>query len=86
MKIVNDTETVKLSTGRRGRPKKTGPSPRQQEVLELLSQGCSNQEIADKMGIELPTVKTHIINLMDFTTTFNRAHLIATAFRQGWLK
>ncbi|MCB0696885.1 MAG: winged helix-turn-helix transcriptional regulator [Chitinophagaceae bacterium] len=40
-----------------------GISPREYEVLELMSGGMSNQEIADKLFISLSTVKTHTANL-----------------------
>ena len=36
---------------------------REFEILQLLSKGLSNQEIADKLFIALPTVKTHTSNL-----------------------
>ena len=40
-----------------------GISKREHEVLELMSQGLSNQEIADKLFVSLNTVKTHSSNL-----------------------
>jgi DNA-binding NarL/FixJ family response regulator len=40
-----------------------GISARELEVLQLMAQGCSNQEIADKLFISLPTVKSHSSNL-----------------------
>jgi DNA-binding CsgD family transcriptional regulator len=43
--------------------KQTGISKRELEVLELISQGNSNQEIADKLFISLNTVKTHTSSL-----------------------
>ncbi|MCB9179044.1 MAG: response regulator transcription factor [Flavobacteriales bacterium] len=42
---------------------RTGPSARELEVLELIAQGHSNQEIADRLFISLPTVKSHSSNL-----------------------
>lgn len=42
---------------------KLGISQREYDVLELMSQGLSNQEIADKLFISLSTVKTHTANL-----------------------
>jgi ATP/maltotriose-dependent transcriptional regulator MalT len=36
-----------------------GISKREYEVLELIAQGLSNQEIADKLFVSLNTVKTH---------------------------
>lgn len=35
-------------------------SRREQELLELLSQGCSNKEIADKLSISIETVTWHL--------------------------
>jgi DNA-binding NarL/FixJ family response regulator len=35
-------------------------SPREREIIELLSRGFSYKEIADKLGIGIPTVNTHI--------------------------
>jgi len=40
-----------------------GISGREYEVLKLIAQGYSNQEIADKLFISLNTVKTHSSNL-----------------------
>ncbi|MEZ5016799.1 MAG: LuxR C-terminal-related transcriptional regulator [Flavipsychrobacter sp.] len=42
---------------------KLGISSREYDVLEQMSQGLSNQEIADKLFISLNTVKTHAANL-----------------------
>lgn len=36
---------------------------REYEILTFISQGYSNQEIADKLFLALPTIKTHISNL-----------------------
>jgi NarL family two-component system response regulator LiaR len=43
--------------------KRLGISKREHEVLELMSLGLSNQEIADKLFVSLNTVKTHTSNL-----------------------
>jgi ATP/maltotriose-dependent transcriptional regulator MalT len=43
--------------------KQTGLSKREYEVLTLISQGDSNQEIASKLFVSLNTVKTHSSNL-----------------------
>jgi len=36
---------------------------RQQETLQLLSEGCSNAEIATRLSIKQPTVKSHLWHL-----------------------
>lgn len=45
------------------RMKKLCISQREYEVLQLMSEGLSNQEIGEKLFISLPTVKTHATNL-----------------------
>lgn len=42
---------------------KRGISKREHEVLELMAQGLSNQEIANKLFVSLNTIKTHTSNL-----------------------
>ena len=42
---------------------KRGISSRELEVLQLVADGLSNQEIADKLFVSLNTVKTHTSNL-----------------------
>jgi two-component system, NarL family, response regulator LiaR len=42
---------------------KIGISKRELEVLQLISEGLSNQEIADRLFVSLNTVKTHSSNL-----------------------
>lgn len=42
-----------------------GISKRELEVLELMAQGCSNQEIANRLFVSLNTVKTHSSRLFE---------------------
>ncbi len=66
LKTIIVTETVPENTVfelDRARLKTTGISPREYEVLELISQGLSNQEIAEKLFVSLSTVKTHSANI-----------------------
>jgi NarL family two-component system response regulator LiaR len=42
---------------------RTGLSKREHEVLGLISQGLSNQEIADKLFVSVNTVKSHLSSL-----------------------
>ncbi|MDY7080186.1 MAG: response regulator transcription factor [Chloroflexota bacterium] len=39
-------------------------TPREQEVLDLLAEGMSNQEIADRLVVSVKTVKTHVSNIL----------------------
>jgi two-component system, NarL family, response regulator LiaR len=40
-----------------------GISKREREVLALMAQGCSNQEIASRLFVSVSTIKTHTSNL-----------------------
>ncbi|MFN5135737.1 MAG: response regulator transcription factor [Chitinophagaceae bacterium] len=42
---------------------KLGLSGRKLEVLQLMAQGLSNQQIADQLFLSLPTVKTYTSNI-----------------------
>ncbi len=42
---------------------KLGISEREIEVLQLISAGLSNQEIADRLFVSVNTVKTHVANI-----------------------
>lgn len=48
---------------------------REREILELVTRGFSNQEIADYLYISLCTVKTHLQNIFKKTGVANRTSL-----------
>ncbi len=39
-------------------------SPREREILSLLSRGASNKEIADRVCLAEGTVKNHVTNIL----------------------
>lgn len=47
-------------------------SHREQEVLELVSQGCSNKEIADKLAISVQTVAWHLRHIYSKLHVYSR--------------
>ena len=56
-------------------------SKRELEILGLLAQGHSNQEIAAKLFISLSTVKTHIQNLFEKLDVKRRIQAVEKARR-----
>lgn len=58
-------------------------SPREQEVLTLLSRGLSNREIADTLGISSHTVKTHLERTYEKLGVSSRSEAAAIAGAQG---
>jgi DNA-binding NarL/FixJ family response regulator len=50
---------------RRGRPPYPDLlTPREQEVLDLLRRGLTNQQIADRLGISLPGARYHVSEIL----------------------
>lgn len=52
---------------------------REREVLALIAQGKSNQEIADDLIIQLGTVKNHVHNILNKLDVQNRKHAVVVA-------
>ncbi|MET6998074.1 response regulator transcription factor [Chitinophaga defluvii] len=60
---------------------KTGLSTRELEVLQLMAEGLSNQEIAARLFVSLSTVKTHSSNLFEKMDVKRRTQAIDKAKR-----
>lgn len=56
---------------------------REREVLALIAEGLSNEEITARLHLGIATVKTHIGNLLAKTGSRDRAQLVIYAFRNG---
>jgi two-component system, NarL family, nitrate/nitrite response regulator NarL len=54
---------------------------REQQVLELITNGLSNKQIARTLGIELSTVKNHVHRVLEKLNVQRRSQL--TAFARG---
>jgi DNA-binding NarL/FixJ family response regulator len=60
-----------------------GLTVREVEVLVLIAEGLSNQEIARRLHVSTATVKTHINNMFAKTGLKDRAQAVRYAFRKG---
>jgi DNA-binding NarL/FixJ family response regulator len=58
-------------------------TPREQEVLELLAEGLSNQSIAARLAISGHTVKFHVSSICGKLGADNRTDAVRRAVRQG---
>lgn len=54
---------------------------RETEILQLIAQGLSNQEIADECFITLKTVKTHVSNILSKLDVSDRTQATIYAFK-----
>lgn len=59
---------------------------RELEILMLIAQGMSNQEIADELYITLKTVKTHVSNILSKLEVEDRTQAAIYAFKHGLMK
>jgi DNA-binding NarL/FixJ family response regulator len=66
----------------------SAPSPlsrREQEVLQLVADGLTTQQIADQLFTSRRTVETHRQNILEKTGAKNTAALVRYAIAQGFL-
>ena len=61
-------------------------SRRETEILEYISQGNSNKEIAHALGICNQTVKNHVTSIMRKLTANDRTHAVVLALRHGLIR
>lgn len=61
-----------------------GLSPREREVLGLITEGLANAEIALRLGISDKTVRNHVTNLFDKLGVWTRAQAIVFARDRGF--
>lgn len=79
---VYPSETPEVALGM---VKSTELTPREIQVLRLLTTGVGNDEIAETLNISLNTVKTHIQHLLDKTGFANRKQLAIQARVTGFV-
>ena len=60
-----------------------GLTDREREVLKLIAEGHTNQDIADRLVISSKTVERHRANIMDKLNLHSRTDLVKYAIRKG---
>ena len=86
-----DTETLRAViaglTTPQHEPRATRPVPtltgRQLQIVGMVCDGLTNQQIADRLGIKSDTVKTHLSQALRLFGAASRTHLAGLAIRAG---
>lgn len=77
-RLVSRAVDARVPDGRTAAPL----TAREEDVLPLLVEGLSNQEIADRLHLGVTTVKTHVANLMDKLGAQNRVQLAVFGYQR----
>jgi len=60
-------------------------SKREREIMDLLAQGMTGEDVANHLVLSSETVKTHIRNAMSKLEAHTRVHAVAIALREGYI-
>ena len=80
------TRTAQAASPEDGNALVDALSAREMGVLELIAQGCSNQEISERLFISLHTVKTHARHINSKLGVERRTQAVARAKSLGLLR
>jgi DNA-binding NarL/FixJ family response regulator len=61
-------------------------SPREMEILQFVTRGLSNKEIATRLGISHQTVKNHMTAILHKLDIEDRTQAAVYALRHGWVR
>ena len=72
-----------LAQAQAGRIEDEELTAREYEVIEHLTRGCSNQQIADRLGIAEKTVRIHVSNILAKLRVEDRTQAALAALQRG---
>jgi DNA-binding NarL/FixJ family response regulator len=76
-----------LERARRGEPARTDPlTPREQEIVKLIAEAHTNDEIAEMLVISKKTVERHRANILEKLGMRDRVELTRYALRRGLIE
>jgi DNA-binding NarL/FixJ family response regulator len=67
------------------RAARPGLTPREVQVIELISKGMRNKEIAVALGISEETVQVHVKNILSKFDVQDRTAAVSVALRRGFI-
>ena len=66
--------------------KGTSLTKRELEIVALVAEGLTNQEVAERLCISRATVRTHLTSIFHKLGTCNRLKLVVYAYKNGLAK
>jgi DNA-binding CsgD family transcriptional regulator len=64
----------------------TGLPPVEERILPLLAQGLTDEAIANRLKVSLPTVQRRLANLKRHLAVDTRIAIVVAAMRRGWIQ
>lgn len=64
-------------------PQNVELTPTETKVVQLVAQGMSNKEIADKLSVSQRTIESHVSNMLNKTSLHNRTELARWAIESN---
>ena len=80
---MHESQDKSASATGMDRPAPEALSPRELEVIKLIVDGLSNQEISDRLVVSLATTKTHVRNILNKLAVDDRTQAAVHAMRRG---
>ncbi len=81
-KLYLSIDAAQLMRLARDKPEAAVVTRREKEVLELIAEGYTNAEIADRLFVSVSTIDTHRKNLLEKFNVRNTASLVRIAMQQ----
>ncbi|QUH00612.1 response regulator transcription factor [Saccharopolyspora erythraea] len=78
-----DEFTAKPASGGRPHPALGSLTQREREIVSLVAEGLSNEEIADRLVVSPATARTHVSRAMIKLHARDRAQLVVIAYQSG---
>jgi len=84
--LFKQTERFGIVEGELGDEAFVPLSPREMEILQHITRGLSNKEIAHQLGISHQTVKNHMTSILRKLNVEDRTQAAVYALRRGWVR
>ncbi len=67
-------------------PERRVLSAREQQILQLLAEGCTNREVGERLLLGSETVKTHVAHILTKLKAAHRSQAVAIGLRDGLIR